>query len=953
MRYSVWVCGASLIKVCCARNIMSQSLLEQFEKTSYLSAASSAYVESLYEQFLVQDECVPKAWQDYFNSLQGGCDASHASVRDRVRHAAANPSVVVSGSSGQDAVNVWIDTYRCRGHMGASLDPLGLHAPEKKCFARERFALQGLDSSAKFDSGGLLSQPATLDEIESVLKKTYQGSIGFEYMHVVEDEARSWFQDQVARYATYKLSAEERLEVLSQVEQASGMERHLGTQYVGQKRFGLEGGESLIVALQALLAASGPGGVDEIVLGMAHRGRLNVMVNVLGMSMQELEAQFSGNKEFGKTSGDVKYHLGYTSRRDISGRSIKVQLAFNPSHLEAIGAVMMGMARARKDQQGHHVLPVVIHGDAAVIGQGIVSETVNMSGVAGNNVGGVVRIVVNNEIGFTAGPKESRSTHYCTDGLRGFGVPVLHVNADDPEAVVFCARLAFAYRERFKKDVVIDLVCYRRLGHNEADEPSGTNPIMYQKIKTHDPVVKIYAQQLVTAGVCTEDEVVARQKALQQKMKQGVCLTETTSRHIMGSTLNKKHRWHPYIEGQWTDAASTQFKEQRLVSLAKQIKQAADKVTLQPQVAGVMKAFIEMAEGKQRVRWGFAETMAYAGLLDEGFSVRLLGQDSGRGTFAHRHAMLHDYETGAVTFPLQAPSYQNKDSQFYLYNSVLSEQSCLGFEYGYAISDPKTLVVWEAQFGDFANGAQIIIDQFVSSGWQKWQRLCGLVMLLPHGYEGMGPEHSSARLERFLQLTAQQNIQVCVPSTPAQIFHLLRRQMLRSFRKPLVVFTPKSLLRLDAATSSLQELATGSFQLVIPEHKELPAKRCKRVILCSGKVYYDLLARREEKGINDVAIIRIEQLYPFPYDVLTKVIQYYGNVTKVIWCQEEPKNQGTWYTKRHCIERCLGARQQLEYVGRQSFSAPACGYPKLHKMQQSLLVDQALGLEKIEHEEGE
>jgi 2-oxoglutarate dehydrogenase E1 component len=935
---------------------MAQSLLEQFEETSYLSASSAEYIEDLYERFLRQDNTVPKVWHDYFISLGGVHDASHAHIREKVRQCAVQPGGVSQGGAVQAQVQAWIAAYRDWGHLGACLDPLGLGPCDQAHLARARFSLQGVDAQAQFVAPGLFAQPVTLDQLEARLQQIYLGSIGFEIMHVVEPDVRAWLIEQAEAYAGFQLSSQVQGTVLAHLEQAQGMEQYLGRQFVGQKRFSLEGGESLIVALEALLAETERSEVNQMMIGMAHRGRLNVMVNVLGMSMQELLDQFAGVHALGKTSGDVKYHLGYTSRRQVGAKTVKVQLGFNPSHLEAIGAVLMGIARAHADHQDSAcagVLPIIIHGDSAVIGQGVVSESVNMGGVAAHHVGGSVRIIVNNEIGFTAEPHESRSTRYCTDGMRGFGMPILHVNGDDPQAVVFCARLAFAFRQRFKRDIALDIMCYRRWGHNEADEPFGTNPLLYQKIKAHPTVLKLYSEQLLANKVVTSEDLVARQKGLQALMKQGSVLQETQSRHMMGQALAKHHRWHPYIEGDWRTEVSTGFAKERLLVLAKQIKALADKVSLQTQVASVMQAFAKMTSGSQPVYWGFAETMAYATLLDQGYSVRLVGQDSGRGTFAHRHALLHDYDTGQVTIPLQHLGYKKGHGQCQIYNSVLSEQACLGFEYGYAISDPRSLVIWEAQFGDFANGGQIMIDQFISSGWQKWQRLCGLVLLLPHGQEGMGPEHSSARLERFLQLSAQHNLQVCIPTTPAQMFHLLRRQMLRPFRKPLVIFTPKSWLRLEAATSSLEDLAKGSFQLVIPEPTKIVAKQCKRIVLCSGKVYYDLLARRHERDLKDIPLIRLEQLYPFPEEELKRVISYYGHVKQVIWCQEEPRNQGVWYIKRHCIERCLGANQRLEYVGRHSFAAPACGYAKLHKTQQSLLVDQALGLAKIEQEEGE
>ncbi len=646
-------------------------------------------------------------------------------------------------------------------------------------------------------------------------------------------------------------------------------------------------------------------------------------------------------------TGDVKYHLGFSSNiQSENGNIIHVALAFNPSHLEIIGPVIEGSARSRLRRHDDlnnkdTVVPIIIHGDAAFAGQGVVMETFNFSQARGYCTGGTVHIVINNQIGFTtSNPLDARSTLYCTDVAKMVQAPVIHVNGDDPEAVIFATRIAFEFRMKFKRDVVLDLVCYRRQGHNEADEPSVTQPLMYQKIKTMRPLREIYADKLIAAGITTQKYVDDLMEAYRDKLDKGEVIVPTIQGSYNGRVATD---WTPYINAQWQDNVSTVVSEKTINTLSRQLLSLPQGFSLHPVVKRLLDEREKMTAGEIPMNWGYAETMAYATLLHEGHEVRLSGQDCGRGTFAHRHAVLHDQKTGDTHVPLESLA-SNSMKPFSVIDSVLSEEAVLAFEYGYATSEPTALVLWEAQFGDFANGAQVVIDQFISSGEQKWGRLCGLVMLLPHGYEGQGPEHSSARLERYMQLCAQQNIQVCTPTTPAQMFHLLRRQVLRNFRKPLIVMTPKSLLRHKLAVSTMDDLTTGEFQTIIPEIDALNKVDVTRVVLCCGKVYYELLQKRREDNLIHVAIVRIEQLYPFPKQTLISLLENYTNVSDVIWCQEEPQNQGVWFSSQHNIENCLQKGQILSYAGRGFAAAPAGGSAYLHVEQQLNLVKDALGV---------
>jgi 2-oxoglutarate dehydrogenase E1 component len=717
---------------------------------------------------------------------------------------------------------------------------------------------------------------------------------------------------------------------------------------VGQKRFSLEGGDALVPMMKELLRLGGAAQVNEFVVGMAHRGRLNVLINVLGKEPDQLFQEFEGKVKSERT-GDVKYHLGFSSNiKTESGSIVHVVLAFNPSHLEIIGPVLQGSARSRLGkrqdlEQKNKVVPIVIHGDAAFAGQGVVMETFNFSQARGYCTGGTVHIVVNNQIGFTtSNPLDSRSTLYCTDVAKMVQAPVIHVNGDDPEAVMFATQIAFEYRMTFKRDVVLDLVCYRRHGHNEADEPAVTQPAMYAKIKTMRPLREKYADQLIAKGLITQKEVDNLIEAYRGKLDNGRAVVDVVHGKYPGQLSTD---WSPYIDTTWDAPADTTVSKKMLLALSKQLSILPDGFHLHPVVKRLLDEREKMAAGELQMNWGYAEIMAYATLLQEGYGVRLSGQDCGRGTFAHRHAVLHDADNGQVYVPLEGIA-KDKTKSFSVIDSVLSEEAVLAFEYGFAASEPRMMVLWEAQFGDFANGAQVVIDQFISSGEQKWGRLCGLVMLLPHGYEGQGPEHSSARLERYMQLCAQQNMQVCTPTTPAQMFHLLRRQVIRNYRKPLIVMTPKSLLRHKLAVSSIDDLAEGQFHTVIPEIDALDPKKVKRVVLCCGKVYYDLLQKRRDDVLNHVAIIRIEQLYPFPKKALAQELSKYKNAEQVIWCQEEPQNQGVWFSSQHNIVDCLLNGQLLHYAGRSSAASPAVGSASLHAQQQQALVFQALGVVK-------
>lgn len=934
---------------------MQDNTMKSLQATSYLSGGNAAYIEELYETYLKDPQALPQEWQAFFQSLPqvtntNGHDISHADIKAYFLQLAKQPrgsrvplTTDILQSRKQEQVDKLIAAYRRFGHLAAKIDPLGQPRAEVPELQLNHYNLSAADYAQQFQAASLMGMPqASLKEIHQHLQSVYTSTIGAEYTYIRNQDEVLWLQRYLEQYRpSFQLSVEKKQEALKLLTAADGLERYLGNRFVGQKRFSLEGGDTLIPLLNELIQRAGSLGVRETVIGMAHRGRLNVLLNIMGQSPKELFQEFEGRKDYGLTSGDVKYHLGFSSDVAVPGNSMHLSLAFNPSHLEVISSVVMGSVRARQDRyqdkSGHEILPIQIHGDAAFAGQGIVMETLNMSQTDAYHVGGSIHLVINNQVGFTtSNPKDARSSLYCTDPAKMIDAPVFHVNGDDPEAVLFVANLCIDYRQHFKKDIVIDLVCYRRHGHNEADEPSATQPIMYQKIRQLPSVRELYAKKLIAEGTISEQN----SDKLIQNYREALDNGEQIIVNLVSDPNRQSYNWTQFMGHDSPIFVDTSVSEDTLLQLAKTLVTVPPHFELQRQVGNMMEARAQMTESKLPLDWGYAENLAYATLLNQGYSVRITGQDCRRGTFGHRHAALYDQRTGQRVIALE--QIAKAPCSFQIYDSLLSEAGVLGFEYGYAKTQPNSLVVWEAQFGDFANGAQVVIDQFISSGWQKWKQLSGLVMLLPHGYEGMGPEHSSARLERYLQLCAQKNMQVCVPTTPAQIFHLLRRQMVRPLRLPLIVMTPKSLLRHKLATSSFDDLAHGQFQLVIPEVDSIKPANVRKVVLCCGKVYYDLLAKRREEKKEDIVIIRIEQLYPFPYEELQSILAQYQKTTDIVWCQEEPRNQGAWFIIRDRIMACLLSHQQLVYAGRSASAAPAAGYPALHKQQQNDLVNDAL-----------
>ncbi|MBL4585370.1 MAG: 2-oxoglutarate dehydrogenase E1 component [Pseudomonadales bacterium] len=946
---------------------MQQGMMEELWKTAHLSGGNAPYIEELFETYLADPNTVPEQWRNYFDALPkvDGVvipDVSHATVRDQFLQFSRQATAVAADkhSAGfqhefkQIRVLQLIDAYRNRGHQKASLDPLDLQArpavPDLE-LTYHGLSTADLDGTFKTGSDTLLSGEGSLREIIECLEQTYCGSIGAEYMHIVDSEETLWVRQRMESVRSRPAyGVEIKKQLLERLGAAEGLEKSLGSKYPGTKRFGLEGGESLIPMLDELIQRTGSYGVKEIVIGMAHRGRLNVLVNILGKNPSELFDEFEGGHMTEEGSGDVKYHQGFSSNLMSPGGEIHLALAFNPSHLEISAPVVVGSVRARQDRrmdpEGDQVMAINIHGDAAVAGQGVVMETLQMSQIRGFKTGGTVHIVINNQVGFTISRQDdARSTEYCTDIAKMVQAPIFHVNGDDPEAVLFVTQLAADYRRTFKKDVFIDMICYRRRGHNEADEPSGTQPMMYQKIKAHPTTFSLYSADLIEKGVISAQQRDQLVNEYRDNLDQGKHVVKSLiTEPIMKAMVD----WTPYLgHDYWGVTVDTSVDSKVLQKLAGQLNTIPDGIVLQAQVSKIIGDRIKMAAGALPINWGFAETLAYATLVTEGTRVRLIGQDVGRGTFSHRHAVLHNQKNGEAYTPLD--ELGEDAAPFDLYDSFLSEEAVLAFEYGYATTTPNALVIWEAQFGDFANGAQVVIDQFITSGEDKWGRVCGLTMLLPHGYEGQGPEHSSARLERFLQLCAEKNIQVCVPTTPAQIFHLLRQQVIRPLRKPLIIMSPKSLLRHKQAISTLEDLSDGSFQPVIADALELSeADKVKRVVLCSGKVYYDLIDKRRSKEQDNVAIMRVEQLYPFPLIELRTLMQQYPNLEDVVWCQEEPMNQGAWYSSQHHMHKIveqLDTATHLTYAGRAASAAPAAGYLSIHVEQQNRLVSEALDIE--------
>jgi 2-oxoglutarate dehydrogenase E1 component len=936
-------------------------MMKELLGNSYLFGGNAPFIEELYDAYLADPSTVSDEWRAYFDELQktSGAltrDISHTPIIEsfaararRTLQATRAAAAVGELEKKQVSVLQLINAHRFLGCRIATVDPL--QRQERPAIPELDPAYYGLseaDMDTPFNTGSLVGpEQVPLREILRAVRETYCGNIGVEYMYIADTEQKRWIQQRFeAVRSKAAFSPETKLHLLERIVAADTLERYLHTRYVGQKRFSLEGAESLIAILDDLIQRSGSAAVQEIVIGMAHRGRLNVLVNCLGRLPDDLFSEFEGKHPSELNSGDVKYHQGFSSDVRTPGGPVHLTLAFNPSHLEIVDPVVEGSVRARQhrraDREGKQVLPVLIHGDAAFAGQGVVMETLNLSHTRGYGTGGTVHIVVNNQIGFTTSdPRDTRSSIYCTDVVKMIEVPVFHVNGDDPESVVLVTQIALDFRMRFGKDAVVDLVCYRRHGHNEQDEPLVTQPLMYKKIAQHPSTRKLYAQRLAQEGVLNEADAEEMVKSYRSALDAGQVINKTI---LHGHKPPYAVDWTPYLHIEWQHPAVTAVPLDELKRLAQKLTTVPVKFKLHPTVEKVIANRRQMGEGNMPLDWGMAENLAYASLLVEGFGVRLSGQDSGRGTFSHRHSVLHDqnrekWDEG-VYIPLR--NLSEKQAHFVAIDSLLSEEAVLGFEYGYATAEPRELVIWEAQYGDFANAAQVVIDQFIVSGEAKWGRLCGLVMMLPHGYEGQGPEHSSARLERYLQLCAEHNIQVCVPTTPAQLFHLLRRQMIRPMRKPLIIIMPKSLLRRKESTSELDELANGAFQPVIGESDALDAPKVRRIVACSGKVYFDIVAERRVRNIDDIAVIRLEQLYPFPHAAFAAEMRRYPDATSLVWAQEEPGNQGAWHRIQHYLLRNMRDDQHLSYALRPSSAAPAVGYLAKHVEQQKELIDAAL-----------
>ncbi len=944
---------------------MSQTstVYQAYQANTYLFGGNAPYVEEMYENYLANPGSVPDTWRDYFDALQhvpavdgsNARDVPHQPVIDAFaqRAKAGGTKVIVASVDAEmgrkrTAAQQLIAAYRNVGASWADLDPL--KRTERPAIPELEPAFYGFsdaDYETVFDVSNTFfgKDKMSLRELLNALRETYCGSIGAEYQYLTDQTQKRWWQQKLESVRSKpSFDAQQKKHILDRLTAAEGLERFLHTKYVGQKRFSLEGGESFIAAMDVLIQQAGAKGVQEIVIGMAHRGRLNVLVNTLGKMPGDLFAEFDHTAPEDLPAGDVKYHQGFSSDVTTPGGPVHLSLAFNPSHLEIVNPVVEGSVRARMDRRsdptGRQVLPVLVHGDAAFAGQGVNQETLALAQTRGYTTAGTVHLIINNQIGFTTSdPRDYRSTLYCTDIVKGVEAPVMHVNGDDPEAVVMAMQWALEYRMEFRKDVVLDIICFRKLGHNEQDTPALTQPLMYKKIAQHPGTRKLYADKLAAQGL-GDDLGSDMAKAYRAAMDAG---RHTTDPVLTNFKSKYAVDWTPFLGKKWTDAGDTAIPTAEWKRLAEKITTLPATVTPHPLVKKVYDDRAAMGRGDIPVDWGMGEHMAFASLVASGYGVRLSGEDCGRGTFTHRHAVIHDQNrekwNEGTYVPLQ--NVAEGQSPFVVIDSILSEEAVLGFEYGYASNDPNTLVIWEAQFGDFANGAQVVIDQFIASGEVKWGRVNGITLMLPHGYEGQGPEHSSARVERFMQLAADTNMQLVQPTTASQIFHVLRRQMVRNLRKPLIIFTPKSLLRNKDAASPLSEFTKGSFQTIIPDHKALRNDKVKRVIACSGKVFYDLSKKREEKGVDDVAILRVEQLYPFPHKAFATELKKYPNATDVVWTQDEPQNQGAWFFVQHYIHENMLEGQKLGYSGRAASASPAVGYSHLHQEQQKALVEGA------------
>ena len=952
----------------------------EFEKTSFLTKSNSAFLEQMYLKYINQDLDLPSSWKNYFDDLGDELDLvvneikgpSWAPIKKQINivekkpkkevHSNGSVKNVISENNLQNNIDSikaveLIRAYRLRGHLLAKLDPLGLKKTEYlEELHPEYYGFKKSDYKREIFLNGVTNKKySNISEILTFLNKTYCGPIGYEYMHISNPEERIWLRRRIEEDENeIKFTKNGKEAILNKLIQAEGFEKFLATKYVGTKRFGLDGAESLIPALEQIIKIGGQSQIKEVKIGMSHRGRLNVLANVLQKSYKRIFNEFAGefNSSSNEGAGDVKYHLGASSNREFDGNPVHVSLTDNPSHLEAVNPVVLGQTRAKqffhKDKERNKVIPILIHGDAAFAGQGIVAECFAMSGLPGHNTGGTIHIIVNNQIGFTTSPRFARSSPYPSDVAKMVDAPILHVNGDDPEAVIYATRIATEFRLKFNRDVVVDLICYRRFGHNEGDEPSFTQPLMYEKIRSHPTTLKLYGQKLTQEQIFTEEGV-------NQKIK--------TFKDLLDDQFKTAKDYKPKIEwfeGTWSRYKPEKGKDKRGVTGVDKeiIKSISDRINVIPSeinphktVAKVFDLRKKSIDTEKNIDWATAESLAFATLLKEGYPVRLVGQDSGRGTFSQRHSVLRNQSDNSRYIPLNHISEGQK--KYEIVDSFLSELAVLGFEYGYSLVEPNTLTLWEAQFGDFANGAQIIIDQFISSGERKWSRASGIVMLLPHGYEGQGPEHSSARLERFLQLCSNDNMQVMNCTTPANYFHALRRQMKRDFRKPLIMMTPKSLLRNKYCVSDLEDFSkNNSFHRVLWDHAIDPktegfiklknSSKIRKVILCSGKVYFDLLEAREKLKIDDVILYRIEQLYPFPAKTLVKELKPYAKSATFHWCQEEPKNMGAWFSVRDYIEWTLdnikANNNQISYIGRSPDASPATGYAKRHISQQQEII---------------
>ncbi|WP_455221106.1 2-oxoglutarate dehydrogenase E1 component [Kaarinaea lacus] len=941
--------------------------MKRFRDNSYLFSQNAPFVEELYAQYLRKPTSIPDDWRQFFEQLCVNgqaftADFNHRKIQEEIsrrsresRHPVARYASALSPAALSKQVQVlqFINAHRFRGHQIAELDPLQMqvkqHIPELE-LSYHNLSEEDLDTV--FNTGSLAGpRQATLREIIDTVRETYCGHVGVEYMHITDTEEKRWIQQRLeCMRGRPDFSEEKKLQILQRLVAAGEFEKYLHTRYVGQKRFSLEGAESLIPMLDELIQRAGEHEVTEIVLGMAHRGRLNVLTNILGKAPSSLFQEFEGIADpNGSASGDVKYHQGFSSDIETAGGIVHLALAFNPSHLEIISPVVQGSVRARQqrrgDNQGDLVIPVLIHGDAAFAGQGVVMETFQMSEARGYTTGGTVHIIINNQIGFTtSNPLDARSTVYCTEVARMVQAPIFHVNGDDPEAVLFVTQLALDYRMKYHNDVVIDLVCYRRYGHSEADEPSATQPVMYAKIKKHARVSEIYLESMCDAGICPVDEIRHLAKQYQDTLDAG----EFVAPNIVTEPFEKPFwvDWSPHLKAKLAEDVDTTISRELVAQLMQKLCDIPSTISVHSQVERILESRLRMAIDEEPMDWGFAETVAYASLLVAGHPVRMSGQDCGRGTFFHRHAIVHDQIDGHYYTPLQNLSPDQEE--FTIYDSLLSEEAVLGFEYGYSTAAPYALTIWEAQFGDFANGAQVVIDQFISSSESKWGRLSGLVMLLPHGFDGQGPEHSSSRLERYLQLCAENNMQVCVPTTPSQMFHLLRRQVLRQVRKPLIVMSPKSLLRHKLSVSILEDICDKHFMPIIGDFSDLVPGKVNRILVCSGKIYFDLLDARHERGLDNIAIIRVEELYPFPKQRFAAELARYPNAEQVVWCQEEPLNQGAWQFVQPNLAGQVTAKQVLSVVSRPASASPAVGYYQKHIEQLQILVNEAMGQSQLQ-----